>query len=162
MSLALLDALHRRWVWFLRSLDEAQLQRTFRHPDQGELSVLQNVAIYAWHGRHHVAQITALRQRHSWRSAALTESPEETALPPRDSEGAESRSRSVAARSVHGLNNGFVTIAMASRTLGSHSTDPSAAKLVRLIDEAVNQGRGHLDRLMACVEGSDVEEPADQ
>lgn len=67
VSLALLEALHHRWVLFLRSLSEAQLSRTFRHPELGMISLDQNLALYAWHGRHHVAHITALRDRMGWR-----------------------------------------------------------------------------------------------
>lgn len=67
VSLGLLEALHRRWVLFLRSLGEAQLSRTFRHPELGTISLNQNLALYAWHGRHHVAHITALRDRMGWR-----------------------------------------------------------------------------------------------
>lgn len=66
VSLALLEALHDRWVRFLRSLDEEQLTRAFRHPDYGEVTVEQNIAMYAWHGRHHVAHITSLRKRRGW------------------------------------------------------------------------------------------------
>ncbi len=66
LSLTLLESLHRRWVLFLRSLDEAGLGRTFVHPDYGELTLAQNVLIYAWHGRHHVAHITGLRHRRGW------------------------------------------------------------------------------------------------
>lgn len=67
LSLTLLDALHQRWVRFLRSLGEEELRRTFLHPDFGELTVDQNIAIYAWHGRHHVAHIRQLRERQGWR-----------------------------------------------------------------------------------------------
>ncbi len=67
VSLALLEALHHRWVLFLRSLSEAQLSRTFRHPELGMISLDQNLALYAWHGCHHVAHITALRDRMGWR-----------------------------------------------------------------------------------------------
>ena len=66
LSLTLLDVLHRRWVLFLRSLEETQLGRGFRHPDYGTLTVAQNIAIYAWHGRHHVEHITGLRRRRGW------------------------------------------------------------------------------------------------
>jgi hypothetical protein len=62
-SLTLLDSLHERWVVFLRSLDDTLLSRTFRHPEVGVIRVDQNVALYAWHGRHHVAHITSLRER---------------------------------------------------------------------------------------------------
>jgi hypothetical protein len=66
LSLDLLDTLHSRWVWFLRSLKEPDFQRTFRHPDLGVVSLDKNVALYAWHGRHHVAHITSLRERMGW------------------------------------------------------------------------------------------------
>lgn len=65
-SLDLLEALHRRWVWFLRSLNDEDFDRTFQHPEQGVVSLKKNVALYAWHGRHHVAHITALRERMGW------------------------------------------------------------------------------------------------
>ena len=66
LSLDLLDALHGRWVWFLRSLKQGDFQRTFRHPELGIVSLDKNIALYAWHGQHHVAHITALRERMGW------------------------------------------------------------------------------------------------
>jgi hypothetical protein len=41
-------------------------KRTFRHPEIGLMSLDKNLALYAWHGRHHVAHITALRERMGW------------------------------------------------------------------------------------------------
>jgi hypothetical protein len=66
ISLALLDSLHDRWVRLLRSLQAEDWQRTFRHPELGLVSLEKNLALYAWHGRHHVAHITALRKREGW------------------------------------------------------------------------------------------------
>jgi len=66
ISLALLDALHVRWTELLRSLTKSDLARTFRHPDHGPVRLDQNLALYAWHGRHHVAHITSLRHRMGW------------------------------------------------------------------------------------------------
>jgi hypothetical protein len=66
LSLNLLDALHERMVWFLRSLKGSDFQRTFRHPEIGTVSMDRNIALYAWHGRHHVAHITSLRERMGW------------------------------------------------------------------------------------------------
>ncbi len=66
VSLALLENLHARWVPLLRSLSEADWKRKFRHPERGLVSLENNAALYAWHGRHHVAHITALRQRMGW------------------------------------------------------------------------------------------------
>ena len=67
LSLALLDAVHQRWVILLRSLTAADLQRSFQHPELGTVSLEKNIALYAWHGRHHVAHITSLRERLGWR-----------------------------------------------------------------------------------------------
>lgn len=61
ISLSLLEALHIRWVKLLNSLTQADLEKTFVHPDTGEISVGKNIGIYAWHGRHHLAHITSLR-----------------------------------------------------------------------------------------------------
>jgi hypothetical protein len=66
VSLDLLDALHRRWVLFLRSLSPADFLRTLRHPEIGELVVGTSVGLYAWHGEHHIAHITGLRERQGW------------------------------------------------------------------------------------------------
>ena len=68
VSLRLLECLHARWVGLLRSLDDAQWKRTFRHPDLGSVSLEKNAALYAWHGRHHVAHVTSLRERMGWKS----------------------------------------------------------------------------------------------
>ncbi|MBT2738462.1 YfiT family bacillithiol transferase [Bacillus sp. ISL-7] len=66
ISLSLLEALHKRWTNLLRSLSPADMEKTFIHPDSGEVSVGKNIGIYAWHGRHHLAHITSLCSRKSW------------------------------------------------------------------------------------------------
>lgn len=66
ISLALLESLHQRWVLLLRSLAPQDFARTFRHPELGVVSLDKNVSLYAWHGRHHVAHITSLRERMEW------------------------------------------------------------------------------------------------
>jgi hypothetical protein len=67
VSLMLLEAVHRRWVILMRSLDEAQWSRTFVHPEHpAPLSLDWMLAQYAWHGKHHTAQITKLREREGW------------------------------------------------------------------------------------------------
>jgi uncharacterized damage-inducible protein DinB len=66
MSLALLDSLHQRWMLMLRKLTEADWKRTFRHPQLGPMSLEKNIALYAWHGRHHVAHVTSLREKMGW------------------------------------------------------------------------------------------------
>ncbi len=63
VSLALLDNLHDRWVRVLRSMSDAGFLKQFRHPELGVVSLEKNLALYAWHGKHHVAHITSLRER---------------------------------------------------------------------------------------------------
>jgi uncharacterized damage-inducible protein DinB len=66
-SLALLDALHGRWVELLKAMSPGDFQRRFLHPDAGVMTLEQYLALYAWHGRHHVAHITSLRERYGWK-----------------------------------------------------------------------------------------------
>jgi len=65
-SLRLLDALHERWVTAWNGLSDSEWRRTLRHPEIGSMSVEHLAALYAWHGRHHVAHIRALRKRSGW------------------------------------------------------------------------------------------------
>jgi uncharacterized damage-inducible protein DinB len=65
-SLALTDALHRRWVMLLRSLPDDDFTRSFRHPQGGELTLDWTLGYFAWHSRHHVAHILNLRKHEGW------------------------------------------------------------------------------------------------
>ncbi len=66
VSLALLDPLHDRWVRLLRTIKPADWKRTFKHPELGKVSLEKSLALYGWHGKHHVAHITELRKRMGW------------------------------------------------------------------------------------------------
>lgn len=66
-SLTLLEALHGRWVVLLRSLRPEDFARKLRHPEIGAMTLDQVLAMYAWHGAHHVAHITSLRERMGWK-----------------------------------------------------------------------------------------------
>jgi uncharacterized damage-inducible protein DinB len=66
VSLTLLESLHDRWVRLLRSLTPEDWKRTFRHPEMGPMTLEKTLALYAWHGPHHVAHVTALRERNGW------------------------------------------------------------------------------------------------
>jgi hypothetical protein len=66
VSLALLDALHDRFVQVLRGIKSEQWERAFRHPELGLVTLERNLALYSWHGRHHVAHITELKRRLGW------------------------------------------------------------------------------------------------
>jgi uncharacterized damage-inducible protein DinB len=66
VSLSLLEAVHARWVTLLRSLKSEEFSRQFKHPETGMQTVDSTVAMYAWHGNHHLAHITSLRERMKW------------------------------------------------------------------------------------------------
>ena len=65
-SLAILDAVHERWMVLWRSLQPEDYERPFVHPEMGPLTVDQHLQIYGWHSRHHVAHVTRLRERERW------------------------------------------------------------------------------------------------
>jgi hypothetical protein len=66
VSLMLLESLHTRWMRLLGSLAASDWKRTLRHPELGVMNLEKLLALYAWHGRHHVAHITGLRERNGW------------------------------------------------------------------------------------------------
>jgi uncharacterized damage-inducible protein DinB len=65
-SLAMLDALHARWVALLEALEDEQFVRPFHHPENGDRTLDWMLELYAWHGRHHEGHITGLRERSGW------------------------------------------------------------------------------------------------
>jgi uncharacterized damage-inducible protein DinB len=69
-SLALLESLHERWVMLLRSMSAEDFARTLNHPETGVGTLDRTLALYAWHGAHHTAHVTSLRDRMSWKKAA--------------------------------------------------------------------------------------------
>lgn len=67
LSLRLIEAVHARWIVYLRALPPAAFSRTFVHPEaQRTMRLDWSVGMYAWHGRHHTAQILALRAARGW------------------------------------------------------------------------------------------------
>jgi hypothetical protein len=66
VSLQLLDGLHGRWTDMLRAMTGADFERSFRHSERGLIRLDMNLALYAWHSRHHAAHITGLRERMGW------------------------------------------------------------------------------------------------
>jgi len=66
VSLQLLDGLHERWSYMLRAQPGAAFERRIFHPENGPMTLDAMLSLYAWHGKHHTAHITALRQRQGW------------------------------------------------------------------------------------------------
>lgn len=65
-SLAILEGLHARWCAHLDELGPRDFARTLRHPDLGDVTVDFLLELYAWHGAHHTAHVTGLRERRGW------------------------------------------------------------------------------------------------
>lgn len=65
-SLQLLETLHTRWIRVIDSIDDAGWARPLTHPDIGLIDLDTLLQIYAWHGPHHVAHVTRLRERNGW------------------------------------------------------------------------------------------------
>lgn len=66
VSLDIISGIHRRWVGVLKALDEEQLAREVVHPESGTLTVKSLIGLYAWHGNHHLAHITTLKEKKNW------------------------------------------------------------------------------------------------
>jgi len=66
VSLAMLEAVHERWVALLESMTEEDFQKGFTHPERGSQKLATTLALYDWHSRHHTAHITGLRARQGW------------------------------------------------------------------------------------------------
>lgn len=69
LSLAVIDGLYARWSLLLRGMEHEAFEREFYHPEQGmQMKLSYFLGFVAWHGRHHVAQITNLCERMEWHS----------------------------------------------------------------------------------------------
>jgi uncharacterized damage-inducible protein DinB len=66
LSLPVIESVHQRWAWVVDHMSAADFDRTFVHPERGPVTLDRALAIYTWHGEHHVAQIAALRERMGW------------------------------------------------------------------------------------------------
>jgi hypothetical protein len=55
--------MNRRWCAFLRALPDSEFQRTYRHPELGVVPLDGALALYAWHGKHHVAHAQLVASR---------------------------------------------------------------------------------------------------
>lgn len=66
VSLAIIDSLHKRWTTLLKQLNNKELDKEFLHPESGVKNLRETISHYAWHGNHHLAQITSLKQRMNW------------------------------------------------------------------------------------------------
>lgn len=67
LSLNSISALHAKWVYFLKGLSHKELQSVFIHPDGNEeITLAENIGIYAWHCVHHFAHIHNVKKKKGW------------------------------------------------------------------------------------------------
>jgi uncharacterized damage-inducible protein DinB len=66
LSLKLLDVLHERWSLLLHAMKPEDFARTLNHPQRGQVTLENTLQLYVWHGHHHIAHITALKERKGW------------------------------------------------------------------------------------------------
>ncbi|WP_046755640.1 YfiT family bacillithiol transferase [Kordia jejudonensis] len=68
LSLDSLTALHAKWTYFLKGLSNHELNQIFIHPEGNEeVSLKENIGIYAWHCNHHYEHINQLMIRENWK-----------------------------------------------------------------------------------------------
>ncbi|MGI8787543.1 MAG: YfiT family bacillithiol transferase [Pyrinomonadaceae bacterium] len=65
-SLKIIEGLHARWTNLLNKMSDEDFQKKLIHPESGEWTLDKQLALYAWHGRHHTTHITKLRERNDW------------------------------------------------------------------------------------------------
>ena len=65
-SIKIIEGLHHRWTTLLNAMSDADFQRKLIHPETGEWTLEKLLALYVWHGKHHTAHITSLRERNGW------------------------------------------------------------------------------------------------
>jgi len=64
ISIALLKALHIKWVALLKTLKEDDLKKEFLHPEtKKHVSLGRLLATYAWHGEHHLSHIKIVAEK---------------------------------------------------------------------------------------------------
>lgn len=68
VSLKLLEAIHEKWILLLEKLTPEQFDRRMTHPERPgqDLDIKWLLGLYSWHGTHHIAHITKLRERMGW------------------------------------------------------------------------------------------------
>lgn len=65
-SVDLLSLVHERWVALLKAMTPQDWEKTYQHPENGEQPLKEILAMYAWHGEHHLAHVTALKKSRGW------------------------------------------------------------------------------------------------
>lgn len=67
VSLLIVDGIYARWTLLLHSMERSDFEKQFYHPASGnQMKLSYFLGFVAWHGRHHVAHITSLRERMDW------------------------------------------------------------------------------------------------
>ncbi len=66
-SIDMLDGLHQRWASLLKNMSEDDWGKSFIHPETNKsVPLIYNLALYSWHGKHHLKHITNCIELHQW------------------------------------------------------------------------------------------------
>lgn len=67
LALDFIQALHAKWVYLIKSLNDDDLNLRFEHPESGKkISLRKTIRLYAWHSNHHYEHIAHLAKREGW------------------------------------------------------------------------------------------------
>lgn len=62
-SLRIIEGTHGRWAWLLERMTEADFARVYVHPQNGRVHLDWLLQYMAWHGLHHLAHLSIVRER---------------------------------------------------------------------------------------------------
>lgn len=58
VSLDIIDALHKRWIYLLKNMTAEDFERKYTHPEYKKVFTLKEALhMYSWHCKHHLAHI---------------------------------------------------------------------------------------------------------
>jgi len=67
ISLTLLHCLANRWYDILKHMKAEDWEKTVFHPEHKKnITLWHLLGMYSWHGKHHLAHITSLREKMGW------------------------------------------------------------------------------------------------
>jgi DinB superfamily len=76
-SLSIVKNIHKRWVYMMKNMEDAEFDRCYVHPElKKEISLREVLALYDWHCKHHLAHIELVANAESTEKTEDTEKAE--------------------------------------------------------------------------------------
>jgi len=67
LSVELIELLHKRWLILMRSMNIEDFKKSYIHPEyQKEYTLGYALGLYAWHGKHHLTQMSRYASNQGW------------------------------------------------------------------------------------------------